>query len=148
MLCVLQCHPTLPVLATSGIEHSIKLWSPGGAATPVDPVSCALRTRKNQERIMSGPQVLRSISPRVFQVSGSHVPILIPKQDSGSNWCLQFQDRIVMTHCLWCWLADVCLHTQTCQSSHLTHPAFGRSLLVVPLRLDGSPQVTHMSEGC
>ena len=69
MLCVLQCHPSLPVLATSGIEHSIKLWTPGGAATPVDPVSCALRTRKNQERIMSGPQMLRSISPRVFQVS-------------------------------------------------------------------------------
>ena len=73
MLCVLQCHPSLPVLATSGIEHSIKLWSPGGAVTPVDPVSCALTTRKNQERIMSGPQMLRSISPRVFQVSSSDV---------------------------------------------------------------------------
>lgn len=70
---LLQCHPTLPVLATSGIEHTIKLWSPDGAAAAVDPVSCALRTRKNQERIMSGPQMLRSISPRVFQVSDKSV---------------------------------------------------------------------------
>ena len=70
---MLQCHPTLPVLATSGIEHSIKLWSPDGTAMAVDPANCALRTRKNQERIMTGPQVLRSISPRVFQVSSSHL---------------------------------------------------------------------------
>ncbi|KAL0042807.1 hypothetical protein WJX79_000477 [Trebouxia sp. C0005] len=62
-----QCHPTLPVLATSGIEHTIKLWSPEGPVLPMDAVDCAFRIRRNQERIMSGPQVLRSISPRVFQ---------------------------------------------------------------------------------
>ncbi|KAL0048474.1 hypothetical protein WJX82_004068 [Trebouxia sp. C0006] len=62
-----QCHPTLPVLATSGIEHTIKLWSPEGPVSPMDAVNCALKIRRNQERIMSGPQVLRSISPRVFQ---------------------------------------------------------------------------------
>ena len=67
-LCI-QCHPTLPVLATSGIEHTVKLWSPEGALAPVDPVDAAVRIRRNQERIMSGSQVLRSISPRVFQVS-------------------------------------------------------------------------------
>lgn len=67
----LQCHPTLPVLATSGIEHTVKLWSPESAATPADPVDAAVRVRRNQERIMSGPQVLRSLSPRVFQVSHS-----------------------------------------------------------------------------
>lgn len=62
-----QCHPTLPVLATSGIEHTIKLWSPEGPVSPMDAVDCAFKIRRNQERIMSGPQVLRSISPRVFQ---------------------------------------------------------------------------------
>lgn len=62
-----QCHPTLPVLATSGIEHTIKLWAPEGPVAPVDPTLCAERVKRNQERIMSGPQVLRSISPRVFQ---------------------------------------------------------------------------------
>ncbi len=34
----------------------------------MDAVDCSLKIRRNQERIMSGPQVLRSISPRVFQV--------------------------------------------------------------------------------
>lgn len=63
-----QCHPTLPVLATSGIEHIIKLWSPDAPVSEEDPDSSQSRIQRNQERTMSGPQVLRSISPRVFQV--------------------------------------------------------------------------------
>ena len=30
-----QCHPHLPVLAVSGIENTIKLWSPEGECMPV-----------------------------------------------------------------------------------------------------------------
>lgn len=94
MLCALQCHPTLPVLATSGIEHSIKLWLPDGPAEPVDPVSCALRTRKNQERIMSGPQVLRSISPRVFQVREQHCDLPLACMHASNMQCPNTQELL------------------------------------------------------
>lgn len=49
-----QCHPTLPVLATSGIGTVVRLWSPlrdAGEPDNLDEI-----VNKNQERMKEGPQ--------------------------------------------------------------------------------------------
>lgn len=51
---VCQCHPTLPVLATSGIGTVVRLWSPlrdAGEPDNLDEI-----VNKNQERMKEGPQ--------------------------------------------------------------------------------------------
>jgi WD40 repeat protein len=67
-----QCHPTLPVLATSGIEHVVDVWSPQAAdpyaehvrqyVVPMDTIE------KNQERMREGYNYLPAMNPRVIQV--------------------------------------------------------------------------------
>ncbi len=73
-----QPHPHLPVLATSGIETVVRLWSP-----PRDPEEAAAAAAgvvgqeetspgglvaRNQERMREGPQLLRGVNPRILQV--------------------------------------------------------------------------------
>ncbi|MEW5317744.1 MAG: hypothetical protein WDW38_009020 [Sanguina aurantia] len=61
-----QCHPFLPVLATSGIEKVVRIWAPG--ADHKDPTeglrssSGALEAlvAQNQDRLKQGPAALRS----------------------------------------------------------------------------------------
>lgn len=59
-----QCHPSLPVIATSGIETVVRLWSPSDAL----PSPAAVReltdeldgvVGRNQERMKEGPSMLR-----------------------------------------------------------------------------------------
>ena len=72
----MQAHPYLPVLATSGIETVVRLWSPprdpeqaGAAAAAVsaeeDPPGSLVA--RNQERMCEGPQLLRGVNPRILQ---------------------------------------------------------------------------------
>ena len=61
----MQCHPNLPVLATSGIESIVRLWSPEG---PADMSDCSAAILNNQQRMQDGPQLLRGINPAVIQV--------------------------------------------------------------------------------
>ena len=61
----LQCHPHLPVLATSGIESIVRLWSPEG---PADMSDFSAAIQSNQQRMQDGPQLLRGINPAVIQV--------------------------------------------------------------------------------
>lgn len=60
-----QCHPTLPVLATSGIESVVRLWAPSGEAesSGTEPL-----VARNQELIKQGPQTISGVSPRMLQV--------------------------------------------------------------------------------
>lgn len=51
-----RCHPTLPVLATSGIDSVVRLWSPTAAA---DSSSCTTHVNDNQTRMRDGPRLLR-----------------------------------------------------------------------------------------
>eukprot|EP00198_Chlamydomonas_reinhardtii_P013232 XP_001702569.1 predicted protein [Chlamydomonas reinhardtii] len=60
-----QCHPSLPVIATSGIETVVRLWSPSDAL----PSPAAVReltdeldgvVGRNQERMKEGPSMLRT----------------------------------------------------------------------------------------
>lgn len=44
---VVQAHPHLPVLATSGIEPTIKIWSPGEERLP-DPMELVQSMKRNQ----------------------------------------------------------------------------------------------------
>ncbi len=59
-----QCHPSLPVLATSGIEDVVRLWGPADAA-PSGQQAEELREQlagvvaRNQERMREGPSLLR-----------------------------------------------------------------------------------------
>eukprot|EP00887_Chlorella_sp_A99_P002411 scaffold10.g2411.t1 len=57
-------HPCLPVLATSGIEHTIKVWSPQGPPTPGGDLRELVA--RNQERMREGPTVIRGIDPRIL----------------------------------------------------------------------------------
>jgi hypothetical protein len=59
-----QPHPHLPVLATSGIESTVKLWSPEGEPTTGGSIGEVVR--RNQERLKEGPTVLRGIDPRII----------------------------------------------------------------------------------
>lgn len=60
---VVQCHPTLPVLATSGIESVIRLWAPGHPGNT--PLASDVQEQmegfvaRNQERMRAGPSMLR-----------------------------------------------------------------------------------------
>lgn len=58
----LRSHPTLPVLATSGIESVVKVWSPEGAIDPGEEVESVAQT--NQEQMKSGVnlRVMRAIA--------------------------------------------------------------------------------------
>ncbi|GLI68626.1 hypothetical protein VaNZ11_013104 [Volvox africanus] len=60
-----QCNPTLPVLATSGIENVIRLWSPRDALPSTAAVSelvddFANVVEKNQARMREGPSIFRT----------------------------------------------------------------------------------------
>ncbi|GFR41420.1 hypothetical protein Agub_g2104, partial [Astrephomene gubernaculifera] len=61
-----QCHPSLPVLATSGIEDVIRLWSPAGEALPGAAASLEQRREaeglagRNQDRMREGPSSIRA----------------------------------------------------------------------------------------
>ncbi|KAK9827817.1 hypothetical protein WJX74_003555 [Apatococcus lobatus] len=59
-----QCHPHLPVLATSGIESIVRVWSPEG---PADMNDFSAAIQSNQQRMQDGPQLLRGINPAVIQ---------------------------------------------------------------------------------
>ncbi|KAL4428996.1 hypothetical protein ABPG77_006035 [Micractinium sp. CCAP 211/92] len=59
-----QPHPHLPVLATSGIESTIKVWSPEGEPTTGGDVAEIIR--RNQGRLKEGPTVLRGVDPRII----------------------------------------------------------------------------------
>ena len=65
----MQCHPTQPVVATSGIESVVKLWSPDGPAEGLDAVGASLRVNRNQERMSSQTSVSRGINQRLLAVS-------------------------------------------------------------------------------
>lgn len=77
-----QCHPTLPVLATSGIESVVRLWSPLEA--PFSPPSSRIIT-SNQEKMMEGPpsfNALRALAdnPEIMDLllslyGGRRVPV-------------------------------------------------------------------------
>ncbi|KXZ56155.1 hypothetical protein GPECTOR_1g132 [Gonium pectorale] len=59
-----QCHPRLPVLATSGIENVVRLWSPADSLpTPTCAAELAEElarvVERNQERSREGPSYLR-----------------------------------------------------------------------------------------
>jgi len=49
----IQCHPTQAVLATSGIEQGVKIWSPGDSADRSD---ISRLVKLNQSRMQDGPQ--------------------------------------------------------------------------------------------
>ncbi|KAG2497866.1 hypothetical protein HYH03_004132 [Edaphochlamys debaryana] len=60
-----QCHPTLPVLATSGIENVVRLWAPSeplpsAAALPELQEELAAVVARNQERMREAPSMLRA----------------------------------------------------------------------------------------
>ncbi len=73
-----QPHPYLPVLATSGIETVVRLWSPprdpeqaaaaAAAANSAEEDSPGRLVTRNQERMREGPQLLRGVNPRILQV--------------------------------------------------------------------------------
>ena len=84
-----QPHPHLPVLATSGIETVVRLWSPPrdadeSAAAAVgapgqEDSSLGGLVARNQERMREGPQLLRGVNPRILQVGRCVYPVFWAK---------------------------------------------------------------------
>ncbi|KAK9836189.1 hypothetical protein WJX81_007802 [Elliptochloris bilobata] len=60
-----QAHPHLPVLATSGIESTVKLWSPGEERA-CDLLAQVDSMRNNQDRMSEGPQLLPGVNPSLL----------------------------------------------------------------------------------
>ena len=92
-----QPHPHLPVLATSGIETVVRLWSPPRdaeeAAAPVAAGTVPGQEEqslpgglvaRNQERMREGPQLLRGVNPRILQVRACSSAS--PEKCSGLHW--------------------------------------------------------------
>jgi WD40 repeat protein len=63
-------HPHLPVLATSGIDSTIKLWSPSSTALMPDDVEncCAA----NQTTLAEGVRRMRGLNERLFEILTQH----------------------------------------------------------------------------
>ena len=61
-------HPSLPVLATSGIETCVKLWSPLARSTACNSAQTLRLVARNQDRMREAP-AMRSINlpPRLIQ---------------------------------------------------------------------------------
>ena len=91
----MQCHPTQPVVATSGIESVVKLWSPDGPADGLDAVGASLRVNRNQERMSSQTYVSRGINQRLLAVSCCrHRACPVTPHASAEQACrFQEQDR-------------------------------------------------------
>ena len=64
-----QPHPSLPVLATSGIENVVRLWRPGDAKEPPNQRAMMALVSHNQERLKNGTNIFRTVNPRVLAVS-------------------------------------------------------------------------------
>ena len=64
-----QPHPSLPVLATSGIENVVRLWRPGDAKEPPNQRGMMALVSHNQERLKNGTNIFRTVNPRVLAVS-------------------------------------------------------------------------------
>ena len=64
-----QPHPSLPVLATSGIENVVRLWRPGDAKEPPNQRAIMALVSHNQERLKNGTNIFRTVNPRVLAVS-------------------------------------------------------------------------------
>ncbi|EIE23488.1 WD40 repeat-like protein, partial [Coccomyxa subellipsoidea C-169] len=56
-------HPSLPVLATSGIESAVRLWSPKGPAVNPD---LSQEVAANQDRMRAGPSFGARLNPRLL----------------------------------------------------------------------------------
>ena len=62
-----QPHPSLPLLATSGIESVVRLWSPKEAVETTRSSITSLISY-NQERLKSQSSLFSSVTPRVMAV--------------------------------------------------------------------------------
>lgn len=71
---VLQAHPYLPVLATSGIESVVRLWAPtkdageegSGSREGEELEDYQTLAQRNQGRMSEEPQMLRGVNPSVL----------------------------------------------------------------------------------
>ena len=63
------------MLATSGIETVVRLWSPSRDSEPAAAAGISAEEEafpgglvaRNQERMREGPQLLRGVNPRILQ---------------------------------------------------------------------------------
>jgi len=63
-------HPHLPVLATSGIDSTIKLWSPSSIALAPDDVETCCAA--NQTTLAEGVRRMRGLNERLFEILTQH----------------------------------------------------------------------------
>ena len=59
-------HPTEPVLATSGIDSTVKLWSPSVIAMGSSEVEACCAA--NQQRMREGPRMFTGLDARLLQI--------------------------------------------------------------------------------
>lgn len=71
-----RCHPSLPVLATSGIDSVVRLWSPTAQSDYSSPTT---HVNANQTRMRDGPRLLRgaAIPPAALQAALDENPQLL-----------------------------------------------------------------------
>eukprot|EP01026_Neomeris_dumetosa_P026340 TRINITY_DN21528_c0_g1_i5.p2 TRINITY_DN21528_c0_g1~~TRINITY_DN21528_c0_g1_i5.p2 ORF type:complete len:430 (-),score=84.75 TRINITY_DN21528_c0_g1_i5:342-1529(-) len=72
----IQCHPYEPVLATSGIESTVKLWSPQlrltEASARSDESELTKIVQDNQERMKEGPRYLQQLNRHMWALLVEH----------------------------------------------------------------------------
>ena len=69
-----QCHPHEPILATSGLESTVKLWAPSGEAVEDDEEELARIVEENQKR--QNGHFVRPFFPSLPTLLGSNPEIL------------------------------------------------------------------------
>ncbi|GBF94894.1 hypothetical protein Rsub_08137 [Raphidocelis subcapitata] len=73
-----RCHPDRLLLATSGIQHTIKLWSPTGPAEHDDDrLSSLVAANQRAMRGGAGMRLLRGLQPGVLQAALDEHPELL-----------------------------------------------------------------------
>ncbi|KAJ8954049.1 hypothetical protein NQ318_004353 [Aromia moschata] len=74
----LQPHPTLPILATSGIDHDIKLWAPNLEETSFDPKMVEDLTKRNAIMLEETRDTISLIKRNAIMLRETRDTITVP----------------------------------------------------------------------
>lgn len=96
-----QCHPTLPVLATSGIESVVRVWAPTGTASAQSDLQAVVE--HNQRAMREPPEVSGRISPGMLRVLTDNPDLLaqLPPSERTTGVMRTRRRRAVKSTAAW-----------------------------------------------
>ena len=90
----MQPHPTDPILATSGIDYDVKLWSPTAAESVFCPEQAEVVTRRNEVMLEETRDTITVPASRMIRMLASLNQIRRGEQQHSSRHSGQLRDRV------------------------------------------------------